>query len=153
MRGILEMTVMKKLAATFAGTLMMLGSAGHTLAQTPAAATLALELNGVEPSDNGCRLTFVVNNGFENALTRAAFEIAMFNSDGVVDRITVLEFKDLPAGKTKVTRFNLSGVDCAKVGRILVNEVTDCAGEGVDAKACRAALKTNTRSGSVQFGV
>jgi hypothetical protein len=108
---------------------------------------------GLEKSDNGCRLTFVVNNGFPNTLTRAAFEIAMFNAQGVVDRLTVLEFKDLPAGKTKVTRFNLAGADCSNIGRILINEVTDCTGEGVDTTTCRSALKTSSRTDSVPFGL
>jgi hypothetical protein len=124
-----------------------------TAAAQQATPSLALEFNALEPSDNGCRLTFVVNNGFPNALNRAAFEIAMFNTDGLVDRLTVLEFRELPAGKTKVTRFNLAGADCNKIGRILVNEVTDCTGEGVDKGACRAALKTNSRSDAVQFGL
>ncbi|GHD10298.1 hypothetical protein ACFOEZ_06875 [Tianweitania populi] len=139
------------IAAATASTLMMLGSSGNVLAQS--APSLSLEFNGLEKSDNGCRLTFVVNNGFPNTLNRAAFEIAMFNTEGAVDRLTVLEFKELPAGKTKVTRFNLAGADCAKIGRILVNEVTDCTGEGVDTASCRAALKTNSRAGSVQFGL
>ena len=141
-----------KMTAMAAGAIVLLGGINAAVAQAPAA-SLALELNALEPSDSGCRLTFVVNNGFSDKLDRAAFEIAMFNSDGVVDRLTVLEFKDLQAGKTKVTRFNLAGADCTRISRILINEVTDCAGPGVDAAACRAALKTNSRSGSVQFGV
>lgn len=146
------MTFAKMVTAGAASALMLAGVAGGAMAQTPAA-SLALELNALEKSDNGCRLTFVVNNGFTDRLDRAAFEIAMFNSEGVVDRLTVLEFKDLPAGKTKVTRFNLAGADCEKISRILINEVTDCAGAGVDVAACRAALKTTARSGNVQFGV
>jgi hypothetical protein len=72
-------------------------------APTPA---LTLELNGAQTSDKGCRLTFVVNNSLGAELTKAAFEIALFNASGVVDRLTVLDFKELPAGKTKVTRFD-----------------------------------------------
>jgi hypothetical protein len=77
----------------------------------------------------------------------------MFNTQGVVDRLTVLEFKELQAGKTKVTRFNLASADCTKIGRILVNEVTDCTGEGVDTATCRSALKVNSRADTVQFGL
>ena len=67
---------------------------------------LQLELNAVQPSEKGCRLTFVVKNNLGAELSRAAFEVALFNELGVVDRLTVLDFKELPAGKTKVTRFN-----------------------------------------------
>jgi hypothetical protein len=112
---------------------------------------LRLELNAVEPSKAGCRLTFVVTNDLGRSLDKAAFEMALFNDAGVVDRLTVLDFKDLPAGKTKVTRFDLPGVDCGKIGRVLVNSATACSGEGVDAKACIRDLKTTTRA-KVGFG-
>ena len=113
---------------------------------------LTLELNGAQPSEKGCRLTFVVNNALGADLSKAAFEIALFNEAGVVDRLTVLDFKDLPAGKTKVTRFDLAGTDCAKISRVLVNRATDCAGEGIDPAACMRQLVPSTKS-QITFGV
>ncbi|RVB75134.1 MULTISPECIES: hypothetical protein [unclassified Mesorhizobium] len=113
---------------------------------------LTLELNGAQPSDKGCRLTFVVNNTLGADLSKAAFEIALFNEAGVVDRLTVLDFKDLPAGKTKVTRFDLAGADCAKVSRVLINSATECAGTGIEPDACMRRLKTETKTG-IAFGV
>ena len=76
-------------------------------AQSTPAPQLSLELNAAQSSDKGCRLTFVVNNGLGADLSKAAFEIALFNEAGAVNRLSVLDFKDLPAGKTKVTRFDL----------------------------------------------
>ena len=113
---------------------------------------LALELNAAQPSQKGCRLTFVVSNGLGAELTKAAFEIALFNEVGVVDTLTVLDFKELPAGKTKVTRFDLPGLDCAKISRVLVNRATDCAGEGVDPAACMRQLVPGTKA-KIVFGV
>lgn len=97
-------------------------------AQSAPAPALNLELNAAQPSDKGCRLTFVVNNALGADLTKAAFEIALFDEAGTVDRLTVLDFKDLPAGKTKVTRFDLAGADCGKLSRVLTNSATECAG-------------------------
>ncbi|RWE56452.1 hypothetical protein [Mesorhizobium sp.] len=113
---------------------------------------LTLELNGAQASEKGCRLTFVVNNTLGADLSKAAFEIALFNEAGVVDRLTVLDFKDLPAGKTKVTRFDLAGADCAKVSRVLINSATECAGTGIQPDACMRGLKTETKTG-IAFGV
>lgn len=113
---------------------------------------LTLELNGAQASEKGCRLTFVVNNTLGADLSKAAFEIALFNEAGVVDRLTVLDFKDLPAGKTKVTRFDLAGADCAKVSRVLINSATECAGTGIEPGACMRGLKTETKTG-IAFGV
>ena len=125
---------------------------GPALAQQADAASLSLELNGAQPSDKGCRLTFVVTNTLGAGLTKAAFEIALFNTAGVVDRITVLDFKDLLAGKTKVTRFDLSGTDCGKISRVLVNSATECVGQGVEPTACMRDLKTTSKAG-ITFGV
>ncbi|MFI0848125.1 hypothetical protein [Mesorhizobium sp. IMUNJ 23232] len=128
-------------------------ASGIATAQEQAAKpALALELNAAQPSQKGCRLTFVVTNGLGAELSKAAFEIALFNEVGVVDTLTVLDFKELPAGKTKVTRFDLPGLDCAKISRVLVNRATDCAGEGVDPAACMRQLAPGTKA-KIAFGV
>lgn len=114
--------------------------------------SLLLELNGAQPSDKGCRLTFVVMNRLGAELSQAAFEVALFNEQGVVDRLTVLDFKELPAGKTKVTRFELAGTDCSKVTRVLVNSTTECKGAGIEPSACMRQLTTNSKT-SIEFGV
>ena len=132
--------------------LLPLGAWPALAQQAASAPEITLELNGAEPSDKGCRLTFVVNNGLGAELTKAAFEIALFNKSGVVDRLTVLDFNELPAGKTKVARFDLAGADCTKISRVLVNHATECAGAGVDPKACLAQLKPTTKS-SIVFGL
>ncbi|ESW63504.1 hypothetical protein X769_02535 [Mesorhizobium sp. LSJC268A00] len=119
-------------------------------AQSASAPQLSLELNAAQPSEKGCRLTFVVNNALGADLSKAAFEIALFNEAGIVDRLSVLDFKDLPAGKTKVTRFDLAGTDCTKLSRVLINSATECA--GVEPGACMRGLKTQTKTG-IAFGV
>ena len=141
-------TSLRLLTSTLA---MSLGLA-PAWAQSAPAPQLSLELNAAQPSDKGCRLTFVVNNDLGADLSKAAFEIALFNTAGVVDRLTVLDFKDLPAGKTKVTRFDLAGTDCTKVSRVLINSATECAGTGVEPAACMRKLKTDTKTG-IAFGV
>ena len=68
-------------------------AAASTASAQDAKPALALELNAVQPSEKGCRLTFVVANKLGAELSRAAFEVALFNDLGVVDRLTVLDFK------------------------------------------------------------
>ncbi|RUM99618.1 hypothetical protein EET67_01635 [Pseudaminobacter arsenicus] len=117
--------------------------------EAPSAPSLELELNATQPSDKGCRLTFVVANKLGSDLSKAAFEIALFNDAGVVDRLTVLDFKDLPKEKTKVIRFDLAGVDCARISRVLINQATECAGADVEPGACMGRLKLNSRTDTV----
>lgn len=137
------------LAASLA---VSLAAGGAALAQEPApAASLRLEFNGLQPSTAGCRLTFLVENGLGAQLDRAAFEIVLFDKEGLVDRLTVLDFKDLPAGKTKVRQFDLPQADCAGIGRVLVNDAVACEGHGIEPKACIRSLTAETKS-DVAFG-
>ena len=108
----------------------------------------SLELNAAQPSQKGCRLTFVVANNLGKDLSKAAFEIALFNELGVVDTLTVLDFKELPSGKTKVVALRPAGYDCAKVSRVLVNRATECVGDGVDPAACMRQLAPSTKATS-----
>jgi hypothetical protein len=145
------MNAVKHIRALAAAAIFV-AAASPVSAQDATAPTLMLELNGAQPSDKGCRLTFVVTNNLGAELSKAAFEIALFNEAGVVDRLTVLDFNELPAGKTKVARFDLSGTDCAKVSRVLVNHATECTGSGIDPQACIRQLKPETKSG-IAFGM
>lgn len=130
----------------------LLAVAPAALAQESSTPALTLELNGLQPSEKGCRLTFVIANDLGGDLTRAAFEIVLFDDAGAVDRLMVLDFNELPAGKTKVSRFNLAGVDCAKIGRVLINSLAECNGRSVDTDACMKGLKTSNRT-SITFGL
>jgi uncharacterized protein (DUF2141 family) len=124
----------------------------NSAAQDAAKPDLALELNAAQPSQKGCRLTFVVANNLGKDLNKAAFEIALFNELGVVDTLTVLDFNELPSGKTKVSRFDLPGYDCAKVSRVLVNRATECAGDGIEPTACMRQLAPSTKA-KITFGL
>lgn len=137
----------KILGALAAALLFPLAAAAQS-----SAGTLSIEFNAAQPTDKGCRLVFVVKNDMGKPLSRAALEFALFNTAGVVDRLTVLEFKDLSAGKTKVSRFELPGVQCTALSRLLVNGVTACEGEGVDAAACQSGLKLSSKTG-LDFGL
>lgn len=114
--------------------------------------SLAVELNALQPSERGCRFTFVATNKLGGALSSVGFELVLFNKAGMVTRITIIDFKDLPDGKTKVRQFDFSGVQCADLGRVLVNDTTECAGVGIDPKACIRYLQTDTRA-ETEFGV
>lgn len=114
--------------------------------------SLDLQLNAAQPSQKGCRFTFVVANRLGAELSKAAFEIALFDDQGVVQTLTVLDFNALQAGKTKVARFDLPGIDCGKVSRVLVNHATECVGQGIEAADCIRKLKPSSKT-TIEFGV
>lgn len=117
-----------------------------------APAALSIELNAVQPADAGCRVTFLAVNGFDTALDRASVETALFDGAGAIERIVTLDFKALAPGKTKVLQFELAGLDCANLGRVLINDITACEGTGLEPGACLAGLVTTSRT-DIDFGV
>jgi len=115
------------------------------------ASSLQLELNALQPSDKGCRFTFVAFNQLGSEISQVAFELALFDKAGMISRLTIVDFKELPQGKTKVRQFDFPGVDCGNLGRVLVNDATQCTGEAIEPQACIRKLKTETGT-DVIFG-
>lgn len=131
-------------------SLLVLALATPAMAQ--AAPELAIELNALTTSETGCRVTFLATNRLGTELTRSALEIALFGADGGIDRLVSLEFKAMPEGKARVLQFDLSGLSCENISRVLVNDVVACEGEGLDPKTCLTALKPSSRL-AAGFGV
>lgn len=128
------------------------------LAVAPATAqdtsAFELELNGaVETEDGGCRLTYVATNLSDLALERTDFQIGLFDTDGAVTRLLVLEFGALVAGKTKILQFELAAAPCATISRIVVNDVTACTlADGTTSDFCLSRLVASSRT-AIQFGL
>ena len=125
---------------------------GSAAAQIEVAPKLTLELNSLEPNDKACRATFIVGNGFADALGSFGVEMATFDAAGLVGLMTVFDFGMLAPGKTLVKRFDLPDTSCTDVTRILVNGVARCSGESIDSAACAAALITSNRT-DTPFGM
>lgn len=125
-----------------------------TLAQSSDSAIL-LELNSARPSDQGgCRLTVVASNRLEQGLERAAWQVAIFDSAGLVQSLPVLDFGQLIGGKTKVAIFDLPDQPCESVGRIIVNDVAECrADDDSDLRdICLSGLATRSLA-AIDFGI
>ncbi|SEQ37090.1 hypothetical protein SAMN05428969_2790 [Devosia sp. YR412] len=138
----------------FAALLTLTLLTAPVLAQETAAPAPAftLELNALQPTEAGCRVSFLATNELGGQLDRAAVELALFDPNGAIDRIVTLDFKDLSNGKTKVLQFQLAGLACENLGRVLVNDISACEGEITPPSICLDALKTNTRL-DVTFGI
>ncbi|MDO9414966.1 hypothetical protein [Pararhizobium sp.] len=118
--------------------------AGTALAQD--AQALTVELNELAPSAKGCKLTFVAGNGFAQSIDKVSFEFVLFDDKGLVERMAVLDFRDLPTGKTKVRQFDLPGTKCEAVKSMLINDAPVCEGEGVTKDQCMKALQPSSKS-------
>ena len=119
-----------------------------------AAPTFSLDLNTVADTEQGgCRLTYVAANGTGQALNAVSYQVAVFDAQGIVTDLLVLEFGSLIEGKTKVVQFDLAGRACADISRITVNEVAECSlADGTTGDFCMTGLETASR-GAIQFGI
>ena len=113
-----------------------------------------LDLNAAAETDAGaCRLTYVASNQSDTALDRVAYEVAVFDAEGVVTRLLALEFGGLIAGKTKVLQFELAGTPCVGRSSIVVNGVVACTATGGAASdVCMSGLVASSRT-AIQFGL
>lgn len=136
-------TMARTMRCFVAGMILLAVGTAPVTAQDGEAA-LKVELNGLEQVDKACRMTFVVENALAVTITKGVFEVALFDAKGLVERLMVLDFRDLPKGRTRVRQFDAADTSCGGVSRILVNDATECAGEGLDPEACIAALRTST---------
>jgi hypothetical protein len=120
----------------------------NSAAPASAAHKLTVELNALAPSQKGCMMTFVAENDMATPINKISFELAFFNDKNAVDRVTVLDFRDLPLGKKRVRQFDMPGVKCETVSRIIINDTPVC--DGPAAGECKAALTTRSQT-SVLF--
>lgn len=115
---------------------------------TPAEPALSIDLNDAAPGEQGgCRLTFLIQNGLEADLTNLSLETVVLTTEGQVERVTLFDFGELPAGRPRVRQFDLSGLVCESVGQVLINDVAACEGIGIGSDACMPALTLSSRSG------
>jgi len=58
-----------------------------------------------------------------------------------------LDIGTLPAGKTRVVRFDLGdGLACADIGRLLLDDVTNCQGGDLTPATCLQAISLSSRA-------
>lgn len=114
---------------------------------------ISLELNNATDAENdSCRLTYVATNHSGKAISQIAYQVGVFDAEGIVRRILVLEFGALTVGKTKIVLFDLAEQKCSDISRIIVNDVAKCtlADDASDAGFCLKGLVTNSRN-DIQF--
>ena len=136
-------------AASLTLAALVAGNAPTNATDKAEPGAISLELNRIAGVQSGCQLSFVARNNLEQSITRASFEFAFFGSDGLLQRLTALDFRDLPAGKTKIRQFLLPDMKCDTLGRIVVNDEAAC--EGAPKGSCYGGLATSNRT-NIQFG-
>jgi hypothetical protein len=111
---------------------------------------VAIELNKLEPNGEACRAYLVLKNGSEVAFRSMKLDLVMFDSDGVVARRLAVQAAPLPAGKTSLKVFDITGHDCGGIGSILLNDVLACEPAAETGGDCLDLVAASAR-GTVPF--
>jgi hypothetical protein len=103
-----------------------------------AGAQLSLRLDQVTQVQEQCQLVFVLESGFDTGIDDLRAETVLLSPENRVLRLTLLDFQSLPSNALRVRSFNLPDLDCAQIGRVLINALSSCA--PLDADRCSDAL-------------
>ena len=129
-------------------TVAALCAGGALMAQT---GNIELELNTAADVNGGCRLTYVASNSSPVSLEKISYEVAVYDLDGFVKPLLVLEFGWLPSGKTRVVQFDLPEMACGSISRILVNGPVECTSKEGEQTICRDNQILSSRVRTIQF--
>lgn len=106
---------------------------------------ISIELNKLEPATEACRSFVVLQNRTGTAFQTLKLDLVMFDVDGVVAKRLALETAPLPADKTSLKVFDIGGMACEQVGRILLNDVLDCASADGPQDGCLGLIDVSAR--------
>jgi hypothetical protein len=125
----------------FACVLVLLPGAGA--AQTR---SLAIELNKLENTEEGCRSLFVFDNRTGHELHRFRIDLILFDPKGVYKKQLLLDMAPLDNDKKTLASFFLGKWPCDQVGSILVNGLPQCQNGAGEAVECIDMLEVGSKS-------
>ncbi|MCX5512217.1 hypothetical protein C3941_09100 [Kaistia algarum] len=137
------------LSAIGAGAIALLGATlmtgGAAVAQS-GDPVIALELNDAAANAKACRLSFVIANKQTIDIDDMALELVLFDKDGRVERFVVVRSGKVPAAKNRVRQFDIAETACADIGRVLLNDVKECKGDGLTPPLCSDRIQASSRA-------
>ena len=87
---------------------------------------------------------------FRGGLSTVKPDLVMFDADGIVAKRLAVQTAPLAAGKTSLKVFDMTGLPCEQVGRLLSNDVMDCIDTDGARNDCLGLLSASQR-GAVPF--
>jgi len=112
---------------------------------------LRIELNKLEPIEADCRAYLLFENQTSLNFQSMKLDLVMFNPDGVINKRLAVEGAPLPPAKTSVKLFDIEGVACEVIDRMLLNGVLACADAEGERSGCLDLIDTSSRAGASFF--
>jgi hypothetical protein len=105
---------------------------GLLLASPPTARAdenILLELNKVAQEGDSCRLHFLLNNETDAAFNSFRIQIAFFDRTGGFINNATADFLKVSPRKTILRFFDVPTLQCAELGKVLLNDAATCDAE------------------------
>lgn len=109
-----------RLAVLF-GSMIAVAAPAASAQDEAAESRVTVELNKLEDRDEACRAYMVFGNRTDRPFDEFKLDLVMFAPDGVISRRLAVDAAPLAAGRTVVKLFDVGGLACADIGRILIN--------------------------------
>jgi hypothetical protein len=133
-----------------AAAVMMLALQPIGEAAAQAGKPISLELNRLEARDTSCRAYLMVRNAGP-AMKSLKIDLFALDADGIAAKRVALELGPISEGKTMIRLFDLTDLTCARVGRLLLNDIIACETDGGPQPQCLSAIETSAKGGAVPF--
>lgn len=129
------------LAGLMAGQIAVSAAEGE-----PAPGRISIELNRTETVERDCRVTLMVSNRAEADLAKLSLELVLIGGDGKVADFLRVGILPVAAGRSRAQRFDIAGMACEGLGRILLNDVSGCEMPPAAPAACAGLIDPSSRT-------
>lgn len=109
--------------------------------------SVSVELNKLEANGKACRAYIVVTNPSDLAAQVFKLDLIFFRPDAVIERRVAVDLGPVRPAKKSVKTFELDGLPCDGIGRILVNDVVDCRDAAGPLAECLSRIALSSRAG------
>ncbi len=130
----------------FAGAVAL---AGLLTGQTVSAETgrLTIEINKFEEIEGGgCRAFFLFQNGTPTSFEGFEMSLAIFNKQGVIDRLLSIDAAPLPVARTTLKLFEIPQIACADIGQVLLHDVPICKPQNAENTDCYPMIDLSSKT-------
>jgi hypothetical protein len=110
-------------------------------------ASLGVELNKLEDNGSGgCRAFFLFRNGTGVAFDGFEMSLAIFDPDGVIDRLLSIDAAPLPVERTTLKLFEVPDLACDRIAEVLLHDMPVCRPQNAENIDCFPVLALTSRA-------
>lgn len=135
-----------KLSTFLAGAIA--GATAFTgLAATAQTSKLTIEINKFEEIEGGgCRAFFLFQNNTPTSFEGFEMSLAIFNKQGVIDRLLTIDAAPLPVARTMLKLFEVPQIACTDIGQVLLHDVPVCKPQNAENTDCYPLIDLSSKT-------